>query len=377
VSTGAVPDTPDDPVETAAQELAAGRPVLVEDDVAGEGAAVVIAAERCNTRAVAFLVQVTSGLVCVAMTGTRLDELRIPPLATPHSGPHPSAFAVSVDLRTGISTGISARDRALTVQALADAATRPADLVRPGHVLPVRVDMGGVLERPRPAEAAVELCATAGLAPAAAFATAVDAAGELVGPAGLAVFANEHRMALVQISQVVAWRRRREPPVRGGATITLPTVHGRFSAVGYGGEHLALVRGDLSDLPGATPVLVRVHDECLAGDVLGSLRCRCAARLAASLSAIDQAGRGVLVYLRSRTALGIGLVHPLRGCTVRDERAAAVAAHVLGDLGVRRALLLTDDPTEAVDLRACGLDVAGHLPLLPAGVPTSPAAEVG
>lgn len=374
---GAVAVAAADPVGAAARALAAGRPVLVDDDVAGAGGAVVVAAERCDTATMAFLVRVTSGLVYVATTGARLDELQIPPLAAPRSGPDPSAVAVSVDLRTGVTTGISAQDRAGTVRALADPAARAGDFVRPGHVLPVRVRPGGVLERPRPDEAAVELCAVAGLQPAAALATAVDTAGELLDRAVLAAFAREHGLALVRVSEIVAWRRRREPPVRPGATVALPTVHGRFVAVGYGGdggEHLALVRGDVS---GAAPVLVRVHDECVAGDVLGSLRCRCAGRLAASLAAIDRAGRGVLVYLRGRHAPGLGLGHALRGCTVRDEAADAVAAHVLRDLGVRRAVLLTDHPAEAAGLQAAGVEVAGQLPLESPAAPAATAAEVG
>jgi 3,4-dihydroxy 2-butanone 4-phosphate synthase/GTP cyclohydrolase II len=270
VGTGAGAVAAADPVDAAARELAAGRPVLVDDDVAGAGGAVVVAAEHCDTRTMAFLVRATSGLVYVAMTGARLDELQIPPISAPRSGPDPSAVAVSVDLRTGISTGISARDRAGTVRALADPATRSGDLVRPGHVLPVRVRPGGVLERPRPAEAAVELCAMAGLHPAAALATAVDGAGELVDRAAFAALACEHGMALVRVSEIVAWRRRRESPVRPGAAVALPTVHGRFSAVGYsgdGGEHLALVRGDV---PGASRATCSAR--CAAGAPPGSRR---------------------------------------------------------------------------------------------------------
>jgi 3,4-dihydroxy 2-butanone 4-phosphate synthase / GTP cyclohydrolase II len=333
----------------------------------------------------AFLVRESSGIVCVAMTGARLDELRVPPMDGDAADPGGSAFAVSVDLRVGITTGISAADRALTVRALADPATGPTDIVRPGHLLPLRVRDGGVLDRARPAEAAVDLCRGAGLAPAAVLAAAVDGAGELADPAALAALAERHDLVLLAVSEVLADRRRREPPVRPAATTALPTPHGRFRAVGYGpaagaaagpgpgpsghDEHLALVRGDPA--AGAGPVLVAVHRECVLGDVFGSLRCGCAARLAAALAAIDAAGRGVLVYLRSTHAFARPAARPTAaanptGCGAPDERRDAVAAHVLRDLGVgpAGAVLLSDDPGEPARLTGCGLAVTGRRPLL-------------
>jgi 3,4-dihydroxy 2-butanone 4-phosphate synthase / GTP cyclohydrolase II len=357
----------------ATAALAAGRPVLLLDDCADLPIGVLVVAAECvDTPTMAFLVRESSGLVCAAMTGERLDALRVPPLAARDAGPLTSAFAVAVDLMDGISTGISARDRALTVRALADPATLAGDLVRPGHVLPLRARDGGVLERPRPAEAAVELCTRAGLAPAAALATAVDEAGEVAGPAALAALAERAALPVVRVSQVVAARRRATLPLRAGVSATLPTAHGAFSAIGYAGdgaEQLALVRGDLT---GPAPVPVHVHAECMAGDVLGSLRCTCAARMDAALAAIDAAGRGVLVYLRTRAAPGVGPVHALRGCAVVDEDATALAAHVLGDLGVRCALLLGEDPGDGAGLPAFGIAVAGHRPLL-----ATPAADAG
>ncbi|MHA6627241.1 3,4-dihydroxy-2-butanone-4-phosphate synthase [Pseudonocardia sichuanensis] len=362
-----------DVLEAAAAELVAGRPVLVLDDCVDVPTGVLlVAAERVDARAMAFLVRESSGIVCVAMTGERLDALRVPPLAARDAGPATSAFGVAVDLKDGITTGISARDRALTARALADPATRPADLVRPGHVLPLRARDGGVLERARPAEAAVELCTSAGLAPAAALATAVDDAGEVAGPAALAALAERAALPVVRVSQVVAARRRAPPPLRAGGRATQPTAHGAFRALGYAGdgaEHLALVRGDPT---GPAPVPVHVHTECVAGDVLGSLRCTCAARLDAALAAIDAAGRGVLVYLRTRAAPGVGPVHALRGCAVPGADTAALAAHVLRDLGVRSALLLGEDPGDGAGLAASGITVAGHRPLLAA-----PAADAG
>ncbi|WP_433298074.1 3,4-dihydroxy-2-butanone-4-phosphate synthase [Pseudonocardia sp. CA-142604] len=371
--------TPPTGVEAATRSLAAGRPVLLIDDVAGSAAggsgALVVAAEHTDTTLMSLLVRESTGIVCVAMTGARLDELRIPPIATAGSSrPDGAAFAVSVDLRCGVSTGISARDRAATVRALADPATAAGDLARPGHVLPLRARDGGVLERPRPAEAAVDLCLAAGLAPAAALATAVDADGGVAGCGNLGALAEQHGLAVVRVSDVVAWRAERRPVHRGPST-TLPTVHGLFTAVGYGdadgGEHLALVRGEPA---GPGPVLVRVHRECLTGDVMGSLRCGCASDLAAALAAIDRAERGVLVYLRRRALSGVGRVQAVRGCGTGDRYAAALAAKILLDIGVQSALVLADDPAESADLVAHGVIVAGHRPVRS---PLATPAEVG
>lgn len=354
-------------VPAALEVLCAGRPVLLLDDLTPEQeGALVIAAATVDASTMAFLVRESSGVVCVAMTGDRLDELRIPPLVAHGADARSSAFAVSVDLREGISTGISARDRAMTARALGDPATGPGDLVRPGHVLPLRARNGGVLERPRAAEAAVDLCRLAGLAPAGALAAAANPDGTMARLPELTALAELHDLPLVRVSEVVTWRRRTESPVRAGATAVLPTSHGSFHATGYasdvdGAEHLALVRGD----PTADePVLVRVHVECLTGDILGSLRCECSARLAAALAAIDRADCGVLVYVRGRDRPGVGLMHALRGCATTDERASAVAAHIVRDLGVRAAIVLADDPAEGVALAGCGLTVAGVRPVL-------------
>lgn len=341
------------PVEPAVQAVAGGSAVVVVDDVGGTGGVVVTAGQRCDTATVAFLVRVSSGLVCVALPADRADRLRLPPMThTSPAGGGPS-FAVSVDVKRGVGTGISARDRAATVRALADPGTLPDDLVRPGHVLPVRVEPGRVLDRPGAAEAAYELCAAAGTAPAAVFAHVVDDAGELAGEEALAAFAHRHELALTRVSDVARWRRRQEPLVRPGVPgqgQPVPTAHGRFSAwtYGSGGECVALVRGDLT---ADRPALVHVHEECLAGDVLGSRRCGCAARLDAALAAIADAGRGVLLYLRGGSPEQSDVGHA-RSRLARRPGAAAVVSDVLDDLGVRRAVLLTDDPVEAACLRS-------------------------
>lgn len=360
----------------AVAALAAGRPVLLLGDVEADGISqsgmVVVAGEHVDSALMAFIVRETSGVVCAAMTGARLDELRIPPIVASSAGGRAAAFAVSVDLRCGISTGISARDRAATVRALADPGSGPGDLVRPGHVLPVRTHDGGVLGLPGPAEAAVDLCRSAGLSPVAAIATVVDDGGDIAGIVDLTALAARYGLPLVRVSEIVAWRAGQRPVVRG-APVVLPTAHGRFTAVGYGdadgGEHLAVVRGDLS-APG--PALVRVHTECVVGDVLGSLRCACGARLAAALAAIEQAGRGVLVYLRRQGMTGLDPVQVARGCRPASAHSLGFAAHVLRDLGIRGAEVLVDDPTESAALATHGVPVHGSRLLLYPAV-----AEVG
>ncbi len=328
-------------VAVALATLRQGDPVLLQHGAGG--AEIVIAAERVTTSTMALLVRHSSGLACVALPGERLDALRIPLMAP--EDPRRMAFAVSVDLCAGVTTGISARERALTARALADPATQPADLVRPGHVVPVRVHPDGVLERPAPAEAAADLCRLAGLVPAAVLATVAEEAVPSLC-----------ELPAVRLEDLVRYRERAEPPVRAGSTVALPTSHGEFQARGYAGtrdgtEHLAMVRGEVG---GATPVPVRVHAECLTGDVLGSLGCRCAAELAASLDAIDRAGRGVVVYLRRGHRPWRGPRHA--SCTTRDYR---VASHILLDLGVQAAVLLTDDPEHARGLSDFGITVTG------------------
>lgn len=348
--TAHVTPVPGSGVPAALDALRRGEPVLLRDaDGNGE---MLIAAGGVTPRTMAYLVRHTSGVACVAMQGERLDALEIPPQAC--DGPGRRGFAVSVDLRRDITTGISARDRAATARALADPATVPGDLVRPGHVLPVRVHAGGVLARPEPAEAGVDLCGLAGLAPAA-----VLAAVEADPAAGL-----DGSLVTVAVCDVVRFREVAESPVRPGVTVTLPTAHGEFRVTGFlgsddGAEHLALVRGDPA-APG--PVLVRVHGECVVGDVLGSRRCGCSAELTAALEAIDRAGRGVLVYLRGRRGPGMGLTHALSACRPRDPRDDRVAAHVLRELGVRAVAVLTGG-TEPADLAGYGLTEAPRVPL--------------
>jgi 3,4-dihydroxy 2-butanone 4-phosphate synthase / GTP cyclohydrolase II len=332
--------------------LRRGEPVLLTD---GSGEQhMVIAAELVTAPTMAMLVRHSSGFVCVAVTGERLAALDIPLMAA--DGEDREAFAVSVDAVAGLTTGISAHDRAITARTLADPASTPADLVRPGHVVPVRVRPGGVLERAAAAEAAVDLCRIAGLVPAAVFAAVAEPPTDTV----------RNQLATVGVDDVVRHRERAESPVRWMGSAPVTNRHGRFQKHTYldvrsGTEHFAVVAGDVT---GADAVLVRRHDECPAGDLLGSVLCGCAGDLEAGLSAVSAANRGVVVYLR-RSGPPASQRHqgPSGSCTLPGDRGHRVTAHVLLDLGIRSAILLTDDPTHAPDLTDAGMPVIGRAPL--------------
>jgi len=295
-----------------------------------------------------------------------------------------TAYTVSVDARDGVSTGISATDRALTSRVLADPATTAQDLTRPGHVLPLRAREGGVLVRPGHTEAAVDLAVLAGLRPAGAICEIVSSTniGEMARLPELQVFADEHNLALISIADLVAYRRAREVQVTRVADARLPLPQGHFRAVGYlskvtGRELIALVHGDIAD---GHDVLVRVHSECLTGDVFGSLRCDCGPQLHAALDAVVAEGRGVVLYIRGHEGRGIGLLEKLRAYELQDEGADTVdanlllglpadsreygtGAQVLADLGIKSMRLLTNNPAKRAGLEGYGLHVVGRVPL--------------
>ena len=290
-----------DPVERAIADIAAGRAVVVVDDEDRENEGdLVVAASKVTPALMAFLVRHTSGVVCVPMEGAELDRLRLPPMTVVNEDRKRTAYSVSVDARDGISTGISAADRARTVRVLVDSATEPFELTRPGHVFPLRAVEGGVLRRAGHTEAAIDLARLAGLTPAGVIAEVVDEDGSMARLPRLREFADEHGLALVSIADLVAHRRRTEALVERVAEARLPTRYGEFRVLGYrsavdGAEHVALVRGEIGT---GTEVLVRLHSECLTGDVLGSLRCDCGPQLDAELRTVADEGRGVVVYLR-------------------------------------------------------------------------------
>jgi 3,4-dihydroxy 2-butanone 4-phosphate synthase/GTP cyclohydrolase II len=389
-----------DSVEFAIAEIAAGRPVIVVDDEDRENEGdIVFAAGAATAEVMAFTVRYSSGVVCVPMTGAELDRLKLPPMTAVNEDRKGTAYAVSVDARDGVSTGISAADRARTVRLLAEAGTTATDLTRPGHVFPLRARDGGVLERPGHTEAAVDLARLAGLAPAGGIAEVVNDDGTMARLPELVPFARRHGLAIISIEDLIAYRRRTESgeqpePLPAPATVTraavtaLPTAHGVFTAVGYlsepdGVEHIALVAGGLDAdgrLSDGDDVLVRVHSECLTGDVFGSLRCDCGPQLQASLERIAAEGRGVLLYLRGHEGRGIGLLPKLRAYQLQeagrdtvdanlelglpaDARDYAAAARVLDDLGVRSVRLLTNNPEKQLALESHGLTVKEREPV--------------
>jgi len=371
-------------VERAVAEIAAGRPVVVVDDAERENEGdLVFAAEKATPELLAFMVRHTSGFICAPLSEADCDRLDLPPMFHTNQDRRGTAYTVTVDAREGVTTGISAAERAYTIRLLADPATGPQDLSRPGHVVPLRAKEGGVLRRPGHTEAAVDLARMAGLRPAGVLCEIVNDDGSMARMPQLQVFAAEHGLALVTIADLIAYRRRTEKQVERVAEARIPTAYGEFRAVGYrstydGREHVALVRGDLGT--GARDVLVRVHSECLTGDVLGSLRCDCGPQLDSALAAVAAEGRGVVLYMRGHEGRGIGLLHKLQAYQLQDAGADTVdanlelglpadardygtGAQILADLGIRTMRLLTNNPAKRAGLEGYGLKVVGRVPL--------------
>ncbi len=374
---------PLDTVERAIADIAAGRAVVVVDDEDRENEGdLIFAAAKATPELMAFTIRYSSGVICAPMPAEMLDRLEIP-LMTPHNKDKlRTAYTISVDARDGVSTGISAADRAHTVRVLADSATEPWELTRPGHVFPLRYREGGVLVRRGHTEAAVDLARLAGLTPAGVLVEVVNDDGTMKRGHELRAFADEHSLALISIEDLVRYRRRHERHVERVAVTRLPTAAGDFTAYGYritidGGEHVALVCGDLA---GEEPVLTRVHSECLTGDVFGSRRCDCGAQLSEALDRIMEEGRGVVIYLRGHEGRGIGLVEKLRAYALQDAgrdtvdanldlglpadaRHYGTATQILRDLGVSTVRLLTNNPDKSASLEDYGINVAEQVPL--------------
>lgn len=372
-----------DAIERAVADIAAGRMVIVVDDEDRENEGdLVMAASRATPETMAFIIKHTSGVVCVPMTGEDLDRLKLPPMTFVNEDRKGTAYSISVDARDGVSTGISAADRSRTARVLADTATEPHEITRPGHIFPLRAVEGGVLRRPGHTEAAVDLARMAGLSPAGVIAEIVNDDGSMARLPQLAEFAREHGLALVSIADLIAYRRRHETHVERVADTRLPTRHGAFRAVGYrsrldGAEIIALVAGDIGD---GADVLVRVHSECLTGDVFGSERCDCGPQLDAALDAIQAEGRGIVLYVRGHEGRGIGLLHKLQAYQLQDGGADTVdanlelglpadsrdygtGAQVLADLGVHSMRLLTNNPAKRAGLEGYGLTIVARVPL--------------
>jgi 3,4-dihydroxy 2-butanone 4-phosphate synthase/GTP cyclohydrolase II len=378
-------------VEAALAELRRGAMVVVVDDEDREDEGdLIMAAELATPAALGFLIRHTSGIVCVAVTGERADALELAPMVADGDDPRGTAFTVSVDLRLATTTGVSGADRAATIRALADPATRPGDLSRPGHVFPLRARPGGVLERPGHTESAVDLCRLAGLVPAGVLAEVTNDDGTMARRAELARFAAEHGLVTLAVADIVGYRRRAATLVRRAAAGRVPTEHGELTALTYcaadGIEHVALVHGGL-DAAGRLAgrhddgVLVRVHSECFTGDVIGSRRCDCGEQLDAALRRIAAEGQGVVVYLRGQEGRGIGLSQKLRAYTLQDagmdtveanlaqglpvdSRDYGVGAQILADLGVDRVRLLTNNPAKERGLAEHGVAIVRREPLV-------------
>ena len=360
--------------------------VIVVDDPDRENEGdLIVAAEKITTRQMGFFIRHTSGIICLPIIGERLDELEIP-LMIPQK--HPSdlgtAFTVAVDARHGVTTGISATDRTRTVRAILDPRTQPSDIDRPGHVYPLRYQPGGVLRRAGHTETAVDLARLAGLYPAGVIAEVMNDQGEVAKLADLHRFAEEHGLMIGSVADLIEYRRRTEDKlVERVASARVPTKVGEFEVVGYhslvdGRQHVALVRGEMGD---GEDVLVRVHSECLTGDVFGSRRCDCGEQLGLAMEKVAEEGRGVVLYIRGHEGRGIGFFPKLVAYNLQDEgldtvdanrrqglpvdaRDYGVGAQILYDLGVRSMNLLTNNPVKRAGIEGYGLTIRERIPLV-------------
>jgi 3,4-dihydroxy 2-butanone 4-phosphate synthase/GTP cyclohydrolase II len=373
-------------VEEAIEAIGRGGMAVVVDDEDRENEGdLVMAAESATPETIAFFLAHTSGVICVPLMPERADELDLPLMVTANTEAQRTAFTVSVDARSGTSTGISATDRAATVAALIDPATRPTDLNRPGHIFPLRYRPGGVLKRAGHTEATVDLARAAGLSPAGVLCEIVtEDKSAMARLPDLERFAERHGLPLISIAELIRYRRRNEKLVRRVSEARIPTSSGTFTAYVYesvldGEQHLALVMGEVA---GRDNVLVRVHSECLTGDVFGSLRCDCGPQLRAAAERIEQEGSGVLVYLRGHEGRGIGLGHKIRAYQLQehghdtvdanlaqwlpvDSREYGIGAQMLVDLGVTTMRLMTNNPMKYGGLEGFGLDITERVALEP------------
>ncbi|XP_031497048.1 bifunctional riboflavin biosynthesis protein RIBA 1, chloroplastic-like isoform X2 [Nymphaea colorata] len=370
----------------AIEDISQGKFVIVVDDESRENEGdLIMAASMVTPEAMAFIVKHGTGIVCVAMKGEHLERLDLPLMVSHKENEEKlsTAFTISVDAKVGTTTGVSAKDRTRTIQALASPNSKPKDFNRPGHIFPLKYREGGVLKRAGHTEASVDLAVLAGLDPVGVLCEIVDDDGSMARLPKLREFAKKENLKIISIADLIRYRRKREKLVQRASAARIPTKWGPFQAFCYqsqldGIEHIAFVKGEIGD---GQDVLVRVHSECLTGDIFGSARCDCGIQLARAMEQIESAGRGVLIYLRGHEGRGIGLGHKLRAYNLQDDgrdtveaneelglpvdsREYGIGAQILRDLGVRTMKLMTNNPAKYIGLKGYGLTVAGRVPLV-------------
>lgn len=371
-------------VPEAIEDIRQGKMVVVVDDEDRENEGDLIMAASCVTpEAMAFFVKHGTGIVCVSMKSQDLERLQLPLMVTHNEEKLCTAFTVSVDAKHGTTTGVSAHDRATTIKALASKESKPEDFNRPGHIFPLKYREGGVLKRAGHTEASVDLAMLAGFDPVAVLCEVVDDDGSMARLPKLRKFVERENLKIISIADLIRYRRKTDKLVERASAANIPTTWGPFVAYCYrsildGMEHIAMVKGEIED---GKDILVRVHSECLTGDIFGSARCDCGSQLALAMQKIEDAGRGVLVYLRGHEGRGIGLGHKLRAYNLQDDgrdtveaneelglpvdsREYGIGAQILRDLGVRKMKLMTNNPAKYIGLKGYGLVVADRVPLL-------------